>query len=136
MKDNDNLTNKVNINEEDLQHLEMRLKNFEIERQLLDAERLRLEEKLSNYKNEVERLRESPLVAAVIVGVNEEKGRATIISSTGPMFVVNLSQKVKNLKLENGMFVGLNQRTFAIMEILSITKEEVRLAKSKIYKEY
>lgn len=136
MKDNDNLTNKVNINEEDLQHLEMRLKNFEIERQLLDAERLRLEEELSNYKNEVERLRESPLVAAVIVGVNEEKGRATIISSTGPMFVVNLSQKVKNLKLENGMFVGLNQRTFAIMEILSITKEEVRLAKSKIYKEY
>jgi len=136
MKDNDNLTNKVNINEEDLQHLEMRLKNFEIERQLLDAKRLRLEEELSNYKNEVERLRESPLVAAVIVGVNEEKGRATIISSTGPMFVVNLSQKVKNLKLENGMFVGLNQRTFAIMEILSITKEEVRLAKSKIYKEY
>lgn len=136
MKDNDNLTNKVNINEEYLQHLEMRLKNFEIERQLLDAERLRLEEELSNYKNEVERLRESPLVAAVIVGVNKEKGRATIISSTGPMFVVNLSRKVRNQKLENGMFVGLNQRTFAIMEILSITKEEVRLAKSKIYKEY
>ena len=136
MKDNDNLTNKENISEEYTQHLEMRLKNFETERQLLDAERLRLEEELNNYKNEVERLRESPLVAAVIVGVNEEKGRATIISSTGPMFVVNLSRKVRNQKLENGMFVGLNQRTFAIMEILSITKEEVRLAKSKIYKEY
>ena len=136
MKDNDNLTNKENISEEYTQHLEMRLKNFETERQLLDAERLRLEEELNNYKNEVERLRESPLVAAVIVGVNEEKGRATIISSTGPMFVVNLSRKVRNQKLENGMFVGLNQRTFAIMEILSITKEEVRSAKSKIYKEY
>ena len=136
MKDNDNLTYKENINEEYLQHLEMRLKNFEIERQLLDAERLRLEEELSIYENEVERLREPPLVAAVIVGVNEEKGKATIISSTGPMFLVNLSRKIRNQKLEPGMFVGLNQRTFAIMEILSITKEEVRLAKSKIYKEY
>ena len=82
----------------------------------------------------MDRLREPPLVAAVIVSINEEKGKATIISSTGPMFVVNISRKVRNQKLENGMFVGLNQRTFAIMEILSITKEEVLLAKSKIYR--
>jgi len=134
MKDNDNLTNKDNINEDYIQLLEKRLRNLETENQLFNAERLRLEEKLNNYKNEVDRLRESPLVAAVIVSVNEEKGRATIISSTGPMFVVNISQKVRNQNLENGMFVGLNQRTFAIMEILSVTKEEVLLAKSKIYK--
>ena len=134
MKDNDNLANKDNINEDYIQLLEKRLRNLETEKQLFDAERLRLEEKLNNYKNEVDRLRESPLVAAVIVSVNEEKGRATIISSTGPMFVVNISREVRNQKLENGMFVGLNQRTFAIMEILSITKEEVLLAKSKIYR--
>ena len=134
MKDNDNLANKDNINEDYIQLLEKRLRNLETEKQLFDAERLRIEEKLNNYKKEVDRLRESPLVAAVIVGVNEEKGRATIISSTGPMFVVNISRKLRNQKLENGMFVGLNQRTFAIMEILSITREEVQLAKSKIYK--
>lgn len=134
MNEKDNPTSKDNINEEYIQLLEKRLKNFETERQLFDTERLRIEEKLNNYKKEVDRLRESPLVAAVIVGVNEEKGRATIISSTGPMFVVNISRKLRNQKLENGMFVGLNQRTFAIMEILSITREEVQLAKSKIYK--
>ena len=134
MKDNINPTDKGNINEDYIQLLEKRLRNLETEKQLFDAERLRLEEKLNNYKNEVDRLRESPLVAAVIVSVNEEKGRATIISSTGPMFVVNISRKLRNQKLENGMFVGLNQRTFAIMEILSITREEVQLAKSKIYK--
>ena len=131
MKDIDNLTNKENINEEYIQLLEKRLKNFETEKQLLDAERSRLEEALSNFKKEFDRLRESPLVAAVIIGVNEEKGNATVISSTGPMFVVNISRKLRNQKLENGMFVGLNQRTFAIMEILSITREEVQLAKNK-----
>ena len=134
MKDNINPTDKGNINGEDLQHLDKRSKNFETERQILLAEISQLEEKLRNYKKEVDRLREPPLVSAVIVSVNEEKGRATIISSTGPMFVVNISRKVRLQKLENGMFVGLNQRTFAIMEILSITKEEVLLAKSKIYR--
>ena len=131
MKDIDNLTNKENINEEYIQLLEKKLKNFETEKQLLDAERSRLEEALSNFKKEFDRLRESPLVAAVIIGVNKEKGSATVISSTGPMFVVNISRKLRNQKLENGMFVGLNQRTFAIMEILSITREEVQLAKNK-----
>ena len=76
MKDNDNLANKDNINEDYIQLLEKRLRNLETEKQLFDAERLRLEENLNNYKNEVDRLRESPLVAAVIVSVNEEKGRA------------------------------------------------------------
>ena len=134
MKDNNNLTDKGNINGEDLHHLDKRFKNFGTEKQIFLAEISQLEEKLRNYKKEVDRLREPPLVAAVIVSVNEEKGRATIISSTGPMFVVNISQRLRNQKLENGMFVGLNQRTFAIMEILSITKEEVGLAKNKIDK--
>lgn len=115
-------------------HLEKRLRNLETEKQLLDAERLRLEQELHSLRNEIDRLREPPLGTGVIVSVDEEKGRAIIVSSTGSMFVVNLSRKVRNQKLENGMFVGLNQRTFAVMEILSITREEVRLAKSKINK--
>ncbi|MHA1933070.1 MAG: hypothetical protein ACW96X_11040 [Promethearchaeota archaeon] len=108
--------------------------NFETERQTFLTEISQLEEKLRNYKREVERLREPPLVAAVIVSVDEEKGRVTIVSSTGPMFVVNISRRLRNHKLEKGMFVGLNQRTFAIMEILSMTKEEVGFAKNKIDK--
>ncbi|GAH22379.1 unnamed protein product, partial [marine sediment metagenome] len=30
----------------------------------------------------------------------------------------------------------LNQRTFAIMEILSITKEDIKFAKSQMFREY
>jgi proteasome regulatory subunit len=99
-------------------HLEKRLRNLETEKQLLDAERLRLEQELHSLRNEIDRLREPPLVSATIIDFLDEKGRAIVKSSTGPSFVVNASRKVKNEKLSPGMRVALNQRTFAIMEIL------------------
>lgn len=99
-------------------HLEKRLRNLETEKQLLDAERLRLEQELHSLRNEIDRLREPPLVSATIIDFLDEKGRAIVKSSTGPSFVVNSSRKVKNEKLAPGMRVALNQRTFAIMEVL------------------
>ena len=99
-------------------HLEKRLRNLETEKQLLDAERLRLEQELHSLRNEIDRLREPPLVSATVIDILDEKGRAIVKSSTGPSFIVNASRKVKNEKLESGMRVALNQRTFAIMEVL------------------
>ncbi|MFX0026167.1 MAG: proteasome-activating nucleotidase [Candidatus Hermodarchaeota archaeon] len=99
-------------------HLEKRLRNLETEKQLLDAERIRLEQELHSLRNEIDRLREPPLVSATIIDLLDEKGRAIVKSSTGPSFVVNMSRKVKNEKLNPGMRVALNQRTFAIMEVL------------------
>jgi proteasome regulatory subunit len=99
-------------------HLEKRLRNLETEKQLLDAERLRLEQELHSLRNEIDRLREPPLVSATIIDFLDDEGRAIVKSSTGPSFVVNASRKVKNEKLTPGMRVALNQRTFAIMEVL------------------
>ncbi len=100
-------------------HLEKRLRNLETEKQLLDAERLRLEQELHSLRNEIDHLREPPLVTATVIDVLDEvKGRAIVKSSTGPNFVVNISKKIKNEKLLPGMRVALNQRTFAVMEVL------------------
>lgn len=100
-------------------HLEKRLRNLETEKQLLDAERLRLEQELHSLRNEIDRLREPPLVSATIIDLlDEAKGRAIVKSSTGPSFVVNVSRKVKNENINSGMRVALNQRTFAVMEVL------------------
>ncbi len=99
-------------------HLEKRLRNLETEKQLLDAERLRLEQELSSLRNEIDRLREPPLVSATVIDLLEDSGKVIVKSSTGPSFVVNPSRKVKNENLTPGMRVALNQRTFAIMEIL------------------
>ena len=117
-------------------HLEKRLRNLETEKQLLDAERLRLEQELNSLRNEVDRLREPPLMVAVIVSFNEEKKKATVMGSAGPLFVVDISRKVQHEKLEPGTIVAVNQRTFAIMDILSITKEEIKSAKSKLFRGY
>jgi proteasome regulatory subunit len=119
-----------------VRHLEKRLRNLETEKQLLDAERLRLEQELNSLRNEIERLREPPLATAVVVSVNEESGKVTVLSSSGPIFTVNVSRKVKKQKIEPGMFVALNQRTYAIMDVLPITKEEIWAAKSKFVKDY
>lgn len=99
-------------------HLEKRLRNLETEKQLLDAERLRLEQELHSLRNEIDRLREPPLVSATVIDMLDETGKVIVKSSTGPSFVVNASRKVKNENLAPGMRVALNQRTFAIMEIL------------------
>ncbi len=37
--------------------------------------------------------------------------------------------------MENGMFVLLNSRTFAIMDVLKLTKEELKLYSSEMYPE-
>jgi len=99
-------------------HLEKRLRNLETEKQLLDAERLRLEQELNSLRNEIDRLREPPLISATVIDILEDTGKLIVKSSTGPSFVVNPSRKVKNENLIPGMRVALNQRTFAIMEIL------------------
>ncbi|MFX1488055.1 MAG: hypothetical protein ACFFBI_02840 [Promethearchaeota archaeon] len=115
-------------------HLEKRLRNLETEKQLLDAERLRLQQELHSLRNEIDRLREPPLVVAVIVNINEEEGKATVVGFNGSLFVVNLSRELfLHEKLEPGMLVAVNQRTFAVMDILSITKEEIQEAKRKLY---
>ncbi len=101
-------------------HLEKRLRNLETEKQLLDAERMRLEQELNGLRNEIDRLREPPLVSATIIDLLDDNGKVIVKSSTGPSFVVNASRKVKNEKLTPGMRVALNQRTFAIMEILPL----------------
>ena len=101
-------------------HLEKRLRNLETEKQLLDAERMRLEQELNGLRNEIDRLREPPLVSATIIDLLDENGKVIVKSSTGPSFVVNASRKVKDEKLTPGMRVALNQRTFAIMEILPL----------------
>jgi proteasome regulatory subunit len=114
-------------------HLEKRLRNLETEKQLLDAERLRLEQELHSLRNEIDRLREPPLVGAVVVHVvDENKGRYVIMSSTGPLFTVNASRKVKGKKIEPGTMVSLNQRTFAIMEVMDMKIKDWKKLKEKV----
>jgi len=116
-----------------LRHLEKRLRNLETEKQLLDAERLRLEQELHSLRNEIDRLREPPLVGGIIISViDKQKGRYAVRASTGPFFVVKAREKLKD-ELKIGTFVALNQRTFAIIEILEVDLEDYKRFSRVIY---
>jgi len=103
-------------------HLERRLRALETEKQLLDAERLRLERELHSLRNELDRLRQPPLISASVIEILKD-GRVIVKSSTGPQFVVNSSSKILKKELKPGSRVALNQRTFAIMELLPSSKD-------------
>ncbi len=100
-------------------HLEKKINLLETEGHLLSAERKRLEHELHSLHLEIDKLREPPLVSATIIDIIDVNERNAIVkSSTGPDFVVNISRKLDIKKIIPGMRVALNQRTFAIMEVL------------------
>lgn len=129
--------NNEEFKEEYVKQLEKHLRNLESEKQLIDAERLRLEQELNGLKNEVDRLREPPLIGGVIVSELAGKSRRFVVqSSTGSLFVVNASQKTLKENLTSGTYVALNQRTFAITEKLPIKESQLWDAIKKLMLNY
>lgn len=103
-------------------HLERKVRSLETEKQLLDAERVRLEREVHSTKVELDRMRQPPLIAATVVDVLSD-GRAAVKSSAGPQFIVHVTTGVSKDKLSAGVRVALNQRTFSLVEILPPTRD-------------
>ena len=98
-------------------HLERRVRALETEKQILHAERSRLEKETQTLRTELEKLRQSPLITATIVELLED-GRVIVKSSTGPNFVVHVASSIPKDKIQTGMRVALNQRSFAVTQEL------------------
>jgi proteasome regulatory subunit len=98
-------------------HLERRLRALETEKQILQAERSRLEKETQTLRTELEKLRQSPLITATVLEMLDD-GRAVVKSSTGPNFVVHVASSLPKEKLQPGIRVALNQRSFAVTEEL------------------
>lgn len=102
--------------------LERRVRVLETEKQLLEAERIKMERELNSIRIELERLRTPPLFSGSVLDVLEE-GRVIVKSSTGPTFVVQVAGRIPLVELTPGARVGLNQRSFAVMEILPPSRD-------------
>ena len=100
--------------------LEQRIRDLEIEKEQLTAERLRLENEVRVLQAELNKLRQPPLVSATVTDVLED-GRVIVKSSTGPQFVVSYPESIVGTKLESGARVALNQRTLAVVDVLPIS---------------
>jgi len=86
------------------------------EKRLIENQKLKFEREARKLRSELERLRVGPMIVGTIVDVLDEN-RVIVKSSTGPRFVVNLSQFIEG-EIKPGVQVGLNQQSFAVMCIL------------------
>ena len=101
-------------------------RRLETEKRYIESERIRLERELRKLRSELERLKSLPLVVATIIDLLSDD-RAVIKSSTGPNFVVNISQFVDKKDLVPGARVALNQQSFSIVGVLPSEKDPMVL---------
>jgi len=91
------------------------------EKRLIENQKLKFEREARKLRSELERLRVGPMVVGTIADVLDEN-RVIVKSSTGPRFVVNLSQFIEE-EIKPGVQVGLNQQSFAVMCVLPSARD-------------
>lgn len=103
-------------------HLERKIRTLETEKQLIDNERMRMEREIASMRNDLEQMKRSPLITGQITDVLDDN-RAVVRSSSGPSFVVNVIKSIDEKLLKPNARVALNQRNFAIVEVLPQQKD-------------
>lgn len=92
-------------------------RRVEGEKRFIEGELLRIQKELKRLKAELERLKAPPLIIGQIKDVLAD-GRVVVKSSTGPDFIVNISDYVPKENIEVGSRVALNKQTLAVMGVL------------------
>lgn len=93
------------------------LQNAENEKRFSESELFRLQKDLARVRTELERLRSPPLIIGSLRDVLPDN-RVVVKSSTGPDFIVSVSEYVPKEDLVPGARVSLNKQTLALMNIL------------------
>ncbi len=113
---------KLRILEREYERLKELYRRLEDEKRYVESERIRYEREVRRLRSEIERLRSPPLIVGTISDVLED-GKVVVKSSTGPKFLVNVSQYVDYSELKPGARVAMNQQTLAIVNVLPTPKD-------------
>lgn len=116
VKDGSIIDEELGFDEEKVE-LNRQLKIAEDEKKFLEAELKRLQLELGRTKRELDRMRAPPLLLGYIEDVLSDK-KAVIKSTTGPSFVVGLSEFIVPTKVKAGARVALNKTTLAVIGVL------------------
>jgi proteasome regulatory subunit len=92
-------------------------RRVEGEKRFVESEMLRLQKEMKRLKAELERLKAPPLIIGQIKDMLTD-GRVVVKSSTGPDFIVNISDYVPKENVSVGARVSLNKQTLAVMGVL------------------
>ena len=95
---------------------------FESEKRQLESDISRMKRENAHLKGELARLRAPPQVIGTVTDCLED-GRVSIKSSSGPDFVVHISEGIDKEKLDVGDRVALHRQTLAVLETLPSTKD-------------
>jgi len=107
--------------------LESKILKMELENKNLQRENLQLKKENEILKRELDKLRVPPLILGTVTD-RVGKRKAIVKSSTGPSFLVNISQFVDEEEVVPGARVCLNQQTLVIVDVLPREKDYRALA--------
>ena len=95
---------------------------FESEKRQYESELARLKRENAHRKGELARLRAPPQVIGTVRDLLAD-GRVSIKSSSGPDFVVHISENIDREALLAGDRVALHRQTLAVLELLPSVKD-------------
>jgi proteasome regulatory subunit len=95
---------------------------IESEKRFIENQKLKYEREVRRMQAEIDRLKTVPLVVGTVLDV-VESGKVLIKSSTGPQFMVSVSQFIDDDKLIPGARVALNQHTLAVVDVIPSVEE-------------
>ena len=95
---------------------------FESEKRQLESDVSRMKRENAHLKGELARLRAPPQVIGTVRDMLND-GRVSIKSSSGPDFVVHISEGIDKDNLEVGDRVALHRQTLAVLEKLPSAKD-------------
>jgi len=102
-----------------LKYLENKIRKTSNDNQLLKEQLSKVGYKVNDLRSETDRFCELPLLSGTITDLlDEENNRAIVNCPPNSSYVVRISNKLKKEKLNPGLHVALNNRNYAIMEIL------------------
>jgi ATP-dependent 26S proteasome regulatory subunit len=104
--------------QEQVTRLEERIQAMNAEKQLKEAQRLKLDQELHSLRFELDQMRQPPVLYSRVAAILPD-GRVVVEGDGGyRKYIVNVSSKVLFSELKPGIFVGLNQRTLSPVEIV------------------
>ncbi|HIQ38770.1 MAG TPA: AAA family ATPase [Methanothermococcus okinawensis] len=121
-KNNNNVDPVKEFEKTYIAELESKILKMELENKNLQRENLQLKKENEILKRELDKLRVPPLILGTVTD-RVGKRKAVVKSSTGPSFLVNISQFVDEEEVVPGARVCLNQQTLVIVDVLPREKD-------------
>jgi proteasome regulatory subunit len=111
------LKDKIRSLETKNARLTQEIQSVEGEKRSVESELFRSQKELKRVKTEMERLKSPPLIIGTLRDLLSDN-KVVVKSSTGPDFIVSVSEFVPRKELIPGSRVSMNKQTFAVMDVL------------------